>query len=65
MGPKRKQKLMTTFKNLPAMEQASIEQIAEAGLPYDVAKRVKEKLSAEFQVNENWESLKDQTPVEK
>lgn len=65
LGPKRKQKLMTTFKNLPAMEQASIEQIAEAGLPYDVAKRVKEKLSAEFQVNENWESLKDQTPVEK
>lgn len=65
LGPKRKQKLLTTFKNLKALEAASIEEIEAIGLPFDVAKRVKEKLSESFQVNENWESLKDQVPVKR
>lgn len=47
LGPKRKQKLLTTFKNLEAIKEATVETIAESGVPYDVASRVKEKLLEE------------------
>ncbi|WP_270233268.1 excinuclease ABC subunit UvrC [Lactococcus garvieae] len=47
LGPKRKQKLMTTFKSLKAISEADVTQVAEAGVPYDVAERVKEVLSKE------------------
>ncbi|MCI3859485.1 excinuclease ABC subunit UvrC [Lactococcus garvieae] len=47
LGPKRKQKLMTTFKSLKAISEADVAQVAEAGVPYDVAERVKEVLSKE------------------
>nr|UKS69008.1 excinuclease ABC subunit UvrC [Lactococcus garvieae] len=47
LGPKRKQKLMTTFKSLKAISEADVAQVAEAGIPYDVAERVKEVLSKE------------------
>lgn len=47
LGPKRKQKLMTTFKSLKAISESDVAQVAEAGVPYDVAERVKEVLSKE------------------
>lgn len=47
LGPKRKQKLMTTFKSLKAISEADVAQVAEAGVPYDVAERIKEVLSKE------------------
>ncbi|MFC4652812.1 excinuclease ABC subunit UvrC [Lactococcus nasutitermitis] len=47
LGPKRKQKLLMTFKNVKAIEEASIQEVAEAGVPYDVAERVKNKLAPE------------------
>lgn len=47
LGPKRKQKLMATFKSLKAISEADVAQVAEAGVPYDVAERVKEVLSKE------------------
>ncbi|MDR0297445.1 MAG: excinuclease ABC subunit UvrC [Streptococcaceae bacterium] len=59
LGPKRKQAILKTFKNLKAVEEATVQQVAEAGVPYEVAERVKEKLSAAFTPDENWESLKD------
>ena len=60
LGPKRKQSLLTTFKNLKAMEEATVQQVADAGVPYDVAERVKEKLSGDFKADDNCESLKEQ-----
>ncbi|MDT2725524.1 excinuclease ABC subunit UvrC [Lactococcus formosensis] len=47
LGPKRKQKLMTTFKSLKAISEADVAQVAEAGVPYEVAERVKEVLKKE------------------
>ncbi|MEY8538090.1 excinuclease ABC subunit UvrC [Lactococcus muris] len=47
LGPKRKQKLMTTFKSLKAISEADVAQVAEAGVPYEVAERVKEILGKE------------------
>lgn len=49
LGPKRKQKLMTTFKSLKAISEADVAQVAEAGVPYEVAERVKEVLEKENQ----------------
>ena len=49
LGPKRKQKLMTTFKSLKAISEADVAQVAEAGVPYEVAERVKEVLSKEIE----------------
>ncbi|MEY8458354.1 excinuclease ABC subunit UvrC [Lactococcus ileimucosae] len=49
LGPKRKQKLMTTFKSLKAIAEADVAQVAEAGVPYEVAERVKEVLGKENQ----------------
>lgn len=47
LGPKRKQKLMTTFKSLKAISEADVAQVVEAGVPYEVAERVKEVLGKE------------------
>ncbi len=49
LGPKRKQKLMTTFKSLKAISEADVAQVAEAGVPYEVAERVKEVLGKDNQ----------------
>ena len=45
LGPKRKQKLMRTFKTLTNIQTATPEAIHEAGIPYDVARRIIETLS--------------------
>ena len=60
LGPKGKQKLLMNFKNLKAIEEAEIQQVAEAGVPYKVAVRVKEKLVRPVETDENWESVKEQ-----
>ncbi|AYG00600.1 excinuclease ABC subunit UvrC [Lactococcus allomyrinae] len=44
LGPKRKQKLLMNFKNLKAIEEATVQEVAEAGIPYEVAERVKSTL---------------------
>ena len=46
LGPKRKQKLMRTFKSLTNIQAATPEAIHEAGIPYEVARRIKETLSS-------------------
>ncbi|MBM9833280.1 excinuclease ABC subunit C, partial [Enterococcus faecalis] len=43
LGPKRKQNLLKYFKSITKIGQASVQEIAEAGVPYQVAERVKEK----------------------
>lgn len=63
LGPKRKQKLLTTFKNLKAIEEATVQEVAEAGVPDEVAERVKNTLSAPHKSDENWESIKDNVPL--
>ncbi len=45
LGPKRKQKLMRTFKSLTNIQAATPEAIHEAGIPYEVARRIKETLA--------------------
>jgi excinuclease ABC subunit C len=45
LGPKRKQKLMRTFKSLHKIQAATPAEIHEAGVPYEVAERVKDVLS--------------------
>ncbi|GAX46643.1 excinuclease ABC subunit UvrC [Pseudolactococcus reticulitermitis] len=45
LGPKRKQKLMRTFKSLTNIQAATPSEIHEAGIPYDVAERIKETLA--------------------
>ncbi|WP_238599019.1 helix-hairpin-helix domain-containing protein, partial [Streptococcus suis] len=44
LGPKRKQALMKHFKSIGNIQSASLQEIAEAGVPYKVAEKVKEKL---------------------
>ncbi|MBJ8325624.1 excinuclease ABC subunit UvrC [Streptococcus pacificus] len=44
LGPKRKQKLLRTFKSLTKIREASIEDIADLGIPQKVAKTVLEVL---------------------
>ncbi|GAB2025707.1 excinuclease ABC subunit UvrC [Lactovum odontotermitis] len=63
LGPKRKQKLLTAFKNMKAVEEASIQQVADAGVPYEVAERVKAKLSGQEKPDENWNALKETEPA--
>lgn len=63
LGPKRKQKLLLTFKNVKAIEEATVAEVAEAGVPYDVAERVKTALSKDFKPDENLDSLEAQVPV--
>ncbi|MER0123329.1 excinuclease ABC subunit UvrC [Streptococcus sp. ZJ93] len=45
LGPKRKQALLKHFKSLTKIQEASFQEIAEAGVPYKVAQAVKEKLN--------------------
>ena len=45
LGPKRKQSLMLTFKSLTKVQEATILEIQAAGIPLEVAKRIKETLS--------------------
>ncbi len=40
LGPKRKQKLMKRFKSLAKIAEASVADISETGIPYQVAERV-------------------------
>lgn len=47
LGPKRKQALMKYFKSISKIQAASVQEIAEVGLPYQVAERVKESLGVE------------------
>ena len=45
LGPKRKQVLMKHFKNLTNIQNATIDDIADCGIPKNVAEAVKERLS--------------------
>ncbi|CRH92342.1 putative nuclease [Chlamydia trachomatis] len=45
LGPKRKQALLKHFRSIPKIQAASLQEIADLGLPYQVAERVKEKLA--------------------
>lgn len=45
LGPKRKRSLMLTFKSLTKVQEATIIEIQAAGIPLEVAKRIKETLS--------------------
>jgi excinuclease ABC subunit C len=65
LGPKRKQKLLMAFKNMKVIEDATVEQVAEAGVPYEVAERVKSQLSKEFVPDEHMDSLVDSLPPQK
>lgn len=47
LGPKRKQKLLRTFKQLKNIQEASLAELVSAGLPQTVAENVKAKLSKE------------------
>lgn len=49
LGPKRKQALLKHFKSLTKIQEASLQEIAEAGIPYKVAQTVKEKLNEQDQ----------------
>ena len=44
LGPKRKQSLMRTFKSLTKVQEATVLEIQAAGIPLEVAKRIKEIL---------------------
>lgn len=44
LGPKRKQKLMRTFKSLTKIQAATPAEIHEAGIPYEVAERIEKAL---------------------
>ena len=45
LGPKRKQKLMRTFKSLTKIQEASVLAIQEIGIPLAVAERIKDVLA--------------------
>lgn len=47
LGPKRKQVLLKHFKSLTTIQKSSVQEIAEAGIPYKVAQNVKEKLDGD------------------
>lgn len=50
LGPKRKQALMKHFKSIGNIQSASLQEIAEAGVPYKVAEKVKESLSSKDEI---------------
>lgn len=50
LGPKRKQTLMKHFKSIGNIQSASLQEIAEAGVPYKVAEKVKESLSSKDEI---------------
>ncbi|WP_394405554.1 excinuclease ABC subunit UvrC [Streptococcus sp. 20-1249] len=45
LGPKRKHALLKHFRSIPKIQAASLQEIADLGVPYQVAERVKEKLA--------------------
>ncbi|MDN6639311.1 MAG: excinuclease ABC subunit UvrC, partial [Tetragenococcus sp.] len=45
LGPKRKKKLLKKFKSLKGIQQATVEEIQEAGIPKNVAQTVVEELA--------------------
>ena len=47
LGPKRKQSLMKHFKSLKKIEEASLEEITQLGIPSKVAEAIQEKLGSE------------------
>lgn len=47
LGPKRKQNLLKHFKSMGNIQAASVQEIAEAGVPYKVAEAVKVKLGSD------------------
>ena len=51
LGPKRKKKLLQKFKSLKKIEEASLEDIQALGIPKEVAKAVKEKISKKEDVD--------------
>jgi len=51
LGPKRKKKLMSDFKSIKNIRQASIEELKAAGLPEKVAENVLLKLNKEEEKN--------------
>ncbi|TCD46246.1 excinuclease ABC subunit UvrC [Streptococcus sp. X16XC17] len=51
LGPKRKQTLLKYFKSINKIQAASVQEIAEAGVPYKVAEAVKVRLGEEEHVN--------------
>ena len=44
LGPKRKQKLLKTFKSIPKIKAANVKEIIEIGIPKNVAIAVQDKL---------------------
>ncbi len=51
LGPKRKQSLMKTFKNLQHIKQASLADLREAGLPEKVAENVRQHFAEKGEEN--------------
>ncbi len=51
LGPKRKQTLMKTFKNLQHIKQASLADLREAGLPEKVAENVRQHFAEKGEEN--------------
>ena len=50
LGPKRKQNLMKHFKSLTKIKEASVDEIAEVGVPRAVAEAVQRKLNPQGEV---------------
>ena len=50
LGPKRKQALMKHFKSIGKIQLASVQEIADVGVPYKVAAKVKESLSSKDEI---------------
>lgn len=44
IGPKRRKKIMTHFKSVKNIREASIEEITSLGVPLEVAKKIKEEI---------------------
>ncbi|MDN6847575.1 MAG: excinuclease ABC subunit UvrC, partial [Tetragenococcus koreensis] len=53
LGPKRKKNLLKKFKSLKGIQQATIEEIQEAGVPKNVAENVMEELAPAKKDKEN------------
>ncbi|WP_276527751.1 excinuclease ABC subunit UvrC [Tetragenococcus koreensis] len=53
LGPKRKKNLLKKFKSLKGIQQATIEEIKEAGVPKNVAENVMEELAPAKKDKEN------------
>ncbi len=63
LGPKRKQNLMKHFKSLTKINEASVDQIVEVGVPRAVAEAVREKLNPKTQEQEQVQLREVAEPV--